>query len=117
MPVYEYRCNKCRRRLSIFVRSFSASAAAPVCEACGGADVTRLISRFTFQTVDRPAFQGGEDDEGFEMHDAEHMANWAKEMTEKVDEDVAPEFERVAKGLETGQFEVRPHQEEPFDVM
>lgn len=116
MPVYEYRCNSCRRRLSVFVRGFSASVS-PVCEACGATEVTRLISKFTFQTVDKPAFPQGEDNEGFEMSDPENMAKWAQEMTGKVDEDVAPEFERVAKGLETGQFEVRPHQEEPFDVM
>ncbi|MFH1485510.1 MAG: zinc ribbon domain-containing protein [Chloroflexota bacterium] len=117
MPIYEFRCNNCRRVLSVFVRSFSASVS-PVCDACGGTDVTRLISKCTFQSVERqPSFSESEDSQGFEMHDPENMARWCKEMTGKVDEDVAPEFERVAKGLETGQFEVRPHQEEPVDVI
>lgn len=115
MPVYEYRCNSCRRRTSVFVRGFSA-AVSPTCDSCGGTDLTRLISKFSFQTAEKGPDFSEEDRANFEMSDPEHMANWAKEMTGKVDEDVAPEFERVAKGLETGQFEVRPHQEGPYDI-
>lgn len=117
MPVYEYRCNSCHRRVSVFVRGFSASVT-PVCDACGSSELTRLISKFAIvQPTAKPSFPETEDSEGFEMSEPENVAKWCKEMSEKVDEDVAPEFERAAKGLETGQFEVRPHEEEPYDVV
>jgi putative FmdB family regulatory protein len=46
MPIYEYRCNDCRKRVSVYWRSFSeVETAQPRCPACGGEDLTRLISR------------------------------------------------------------------------
>jgi putative FmdB family regulatory protein len=46
MPIYEYRCQKCRRRFSIFWRTFSDVDATQVtCKHCGADNVTRLVSR------------------------------------------------------------------------
>ena len=46
MPIYEYRCHDCSRRVSIFWRTFSdADAGTPACPRCGGANLTRLVSR------------------------------------------------------------------------
>ncbi|HET7340432.1 MAG TPA: zinc ribbon domain-containing protein [Methylomirabilota bacterium] len=45
MPIYEYECADCRRRVSLLIRTLSASAA-PACPRCGGAALTRLMSRF-----------------------------------------------------------------------
>ena len=44
MPIYEYRCDDCRRVTSIFVRSAGASVTER-CEHCGSPRVARLISR------------------------------------------------------------------------
>jgi putative FmdB family regulatory protein len=44
MPIYEYRCEACRARLSGLARTIDAPS--PRCTACGGARVTRLRSRF-----------------------------------------------------------------------
>jgi len=48
MPIYEYRCHDCQRRVSIFWRSFSdleGENAVPHCPRCGGTNLTRLVSR------------------------------------------------------------------------
>ena len=45
MPIYEYDCQDCRRRVSLLIRSLS-SPAAPACPRCGGARLTRVMSRF-----------------------------------------------------------------------
>ncbi len=34
MPLYEYRCHNCRRRVTVFVRT-STQGTTPVCEHCG----------------------------------------------------------------------------------
>ncbi len=47
MPVYEYRCNKCKKRSSFFVRSVSDKVAA-VCSACGSTEMERLISAVAY---------------------------------------------------------------------
>lgn len=43
VPVYEFRCNSCNIRKSVFVRSVSQEPA-PVCDNCGGRDLSRLVS-------------------------------------------------------------------------
>jgi putative FmdB family regulatory protein len=45
MPIYEYECADCRRRVSLLIRTFAAATAA-ACPRCGGANLTRLMSRF-----------------------------------------------------------------------
>ncbi len=44
MPIYEYRCNDCRKKVSVFFRSFS-TVADPKCPLCGGSNLDRLFSR------------------------------------------------------------------------
>jgi len=45
MPIYEYECHDCRRRVSLLVRSLS-SAEPPACPRCGSTALSRLMSRF-----------------------------------------------------------------------
>ncbi len=71
MPIYEYRCAGCKRRVSIFFPSISAAdsrtAAGEVhCPHCGSADLTRLMSRA--YTIRGGTSSSGE---GFGDHDYE----------------------------------------------
>ena len=45
MPIYEFRCRSCGKRLSVLTRSV-AERVEPACPACGGRDLDRLVSRF-----------------------------------------------------------------------
>ena len=47
MPVYEYRCNGCGARQSRLVFSWTP-ADAIACNGCDSADLTRLVSGFSF---------------------------------------------------------------------
>ncbi|MFN8532658.1 MAG: zinc ribbon domain-containing protein [Dehalococcoidia bacterium] len=44
MPIYEFRCNGCHKRVEIFTRSVGQSFE-PVCDGCGSTDLRRMISR------------------------------------------------------------------------
>ncbi|NQT48140.1 MAG: zinc ribbon domain-containing protein [Chloroflexi bacterium] len=55
MPIYEYRCNECRRKVSIFVRGFSGTPEV-VCDRCGGKDLTRLFSTFARVKTDKDVY-------------------------------------------------------------
>ncbi len=46
MPIYEYECHDCRRRVSLLVRRLSSSET-PACPRCGSTALSRLMSRFT----------------------------------------------------------------------
>ena len=52
MPVYEYRCQKCKRLVTIFRRSFSETPPR-CCPYCGGENLTRLISQVAIVKSER----------------------------------------------------------------
>src|SRR6266852_3821841 len=46
MPIYEYRCANCHRKVSIFWRSFSAvDESKALCSFCGSSKLSRIASR------------------------------------------------------------------------
>lgn len=45
MPIYEYICNSCNKKVSIFHRTFS-DLAELICPSCGSKDLKRIISGF-----------------------------------------------------------------------
>ena len=44
MPIYEYRCNGCERRVSLLVRGFT-DPLSKACPRCGSPELDRLMSR------------------------------------------------------------------------
>jgi putative FmdB family regulatory protein len=45
MPIYEYICSSCNKKVTVFLRTASA-AADPHCPLCGGSGLSRIISSF-----------------------------------------------------------------------
>lgn len=48
MPIYEYQCRRCGHTFEKLVRSTAGSTAVP-CDACGAAEVEKLVSSFAFR--------------------------------------------------------------------
>ncbi len=106
MPIYEYRCNSCRKRMSIFQRQVDSPAAA-VCPNCGGSDLTRLISRFAVVHSEDQVLDSLEDEamfSGVDENDPKSVAAWARKMQTKVGEDTEPEFEEMLDRMEAGEM-------------
>ncbi|MBI2526883.1 MAG: zinc ribbon domain-containing protein [Candidatus Rokubacteria bacterium] len=109
MPIYEYECHGCRRRVSLLVLSPS-TAAPPICPRCGSAQLSRLMSRFaTVKSEDArldsladPA-QYGDLDENDPRSVARFMKRMGQEMGEDMGEDVEAAMEEaIAEGDEGG---------------
>ena len=45
MPIYEFRCNSCQGKSSVFVKSITSPIDA-ACPSCGSRDLVRLVSLF-----------------------------------------------------------------------
>ena len=128
MPIYEYRCGDCHRRVSLFFHSISlaeAQQAEARCPRCGGAHLQRLISHFSvIRSGDRPAAAepdegpasgdmdaggggeyGGDDDMlgGLDQEDPRSIARWARQMQAESGEDLGPEFNRALGRIEAGE--------------
>ncbi len=113
MPIYEYRCADCRRRVSVFFRSLGA-VTDPTCPNCGGANLTRLMSRVavhrgTARDGDDDTFDGDGDDEfggmldGLDENDPRAMAGAMRRMSEEMGEPLEPEMEEALGRLERGE--------------
>ncbi len=60
MPIYEYRCEECKKRATVLVASYASPD--PACPHCGKHALRRLVS--TFATVSSGESDGADDDFG-----------------------------------------------------
>ncbi|MBN1657980.1 MAG: zinc ribbon domain-containing protein [Anaerolineae bacterium] len=106
MPIYEYRCADCRRRVSIFYRSFDAIPAEPACPRCGGSHLRRLISRVSLVRSEDSRIDDLSDPsmlDDLDENDPRSLARWMRKMGDEVGEEMPPEFDEVIGRLESGQ--------------
>jgi putative FmdB family regulatory protein len=106
MPIYEYRCNGCNRRVSVFQRQITAPMSA-VCPNCGGSDLRRLVSRFAVVRNEDQMLDSLDDDSllsGVDENDPRSVAAWARKMQSKMGEEVEPEFEEMIDRMEAGEM-------------
>jgi putative FmdB family regulatory protein len=93
MPIYEYKCQKCKAESSVWFRSFAAAASeTPVCTICGSKRLKRLLSAparlYAGQgpagTASTPP--GGENPQALAqaMHEAAHGRDMGSEFNEVV---------------------------------
>lgn len=113
MPIYEYRCADCARKVSVFFRSFSA-VTEPTCPRCGGARLTRLISRVAVHRGGGDAGnfgeggEGGDGDfdrylDGIDENDPRSVARAMRRMSEEMGEPIEPEMQEALTRMEAGE--------------
>ncbi len=109
MPIYEYRCSNCRRKFSMFWRTYEAAQAGMArCRHCDSADVTRLVSRVR---VVRSSDSLGDDfdpsDFGdLDENDPKSLGRFMRRMMQEAGDEageLGSEFEEVVDRLEAGQ--------------
>ena len=107
MPVYEYRCHDCKRRVSIFWRTFSdVDTESITCPRCSGTNLTRLISRVRMVRSEESHLDDLSDPSGFpdlDENDPKSLGRWMRKMSAETGEDLGPEFNEVVGRLEAGE--------------
>jgi putative FmdB family regulatory protein len=103
MPIYEYRCQDCGKRPSIFFKSLTAVEESPACPLCGGRHLTRLISR-TAQVLSEDSRldrMSDSDLSGVDENDPKSMARWAKKMGQQMGGDeLGEDFDQVLSEMD-----------------
>ena len=106
MPVYEYRCNNCQRKVTFFVRSFTGGGDAP-CPHCGSHDLTRLISTFAIVKSDMSIYEDILSDtdlvRGLEANDPASLAKWTRKMEGAMGGGTGPEYDDMLEQMERGE--------------
>ena len=107
MPIYEYRCHNCKRRVSVFWRTITESEKGQaICPRCGSADMTRLVSRVRvirseesrLENLSDPGFMAGLDES-----DPRSVGRMMRRMADEMGEDMGPEFDEAVGRLEAGE--------------
>lgn len=107
MPIYEYRCQECHRRVSIFWRTFSeAETEIARCPRCGSTSLTRLASRVRLVRSEDSQLEDLSDEASLgdvDENDPRSVGRWMRKMSREMGEDLGPELEEVVDRLEAGQ--------------
>lgn len=105
MPIYEYRCGGCGRRVQIFFRSFSAAENAS-CPQCHSSDLARLPSRVAAVRSESSTGDFLGDPSSFssiDYNDPRSIAEWAKKMGQATGVDMDGDYEDMIEQLEHGE--------------
>ena len=107
MPIHEYRCHNCKRRVSIFWRTFTeAEEGAPVCPRCDSTNLTRLVSRVRVIRSEESRLDDLADPSSFpdfDESDPKSLGRWMRKMGAEMGEELEPEFDEVVGRLEAGE--------------
>lgn len=105
MPNYDYRCNTCCKRFSVFL-SYQEYGIKPVkCTFCQSSNVSRLINRVRFARSlegELDNLADSDDLDGLEK-DPKALGRMMREMSRETGEDLGPEFDEVVNRLEKGE--------------
>ena len=104
MPIYEYRCQDCRKRTSVFVRSMTTAVKAR-CEHCDGRKLSRLVSRVTVARSGDPL--DSFDDSmmaDVDENDPRSIARFARRMRDESGEEMGPDFDQAIEQMEAGEM-------------
>ena len=97
MPIYEYECGDCRRRVSLLIRT-QADAALPTCPRCGSAALSRLMSRFASPKSEDARLDALGDSSSFgdlDENDPASVGRLMKKMGREFGDDLGDDFEEA----------------------
>lgn len=107
MPIYEYGCYDCRKRVNVFFRSFSdVETKAALCPRCGGSNLKRLVSKVAVLRSEESRLESLADPSklaGLDENDPKSMARWMRQMGQEMGEDLGSDFHEVVDRLEAGE--------------
>jgi len=118
MPIYEFLCDDCRRRTSVFTRSVSSPVAA-LCEHCGSSNLSRLISRVVhvkgeaqrLAETDPNRLMGYLDGDQ-RLPERGDFAHWARRLSRELGGEMGAKFREMAEKTEADPYSLErmdPH--------
>ena len=107
MPIYEYACLDCRKRVSVFFRTFSdAERGDAHCPLCDGTRLHRLVSRVAVLKSEESRLDDLADPSlmsGLEDEDRRALAGFMRRMSAETGEPLDAEMTEMVERLESGE--------------
>jgi putative FmdB family regulatory protein len=92
MPIFEYVCTKCGRKMSFLV--LSPDTFKPLCKSCKSPELEQLFSRFAMPKSEEKRLESLADPStfsGLDENDPGSVARWMKKMGKEMGEDLGGE--------------------------
>ena len=106
MPLYDYRCSDCRRRVSVYQSYSDYGKVQPACPNCGGSRLERVLSRVRFARSEESRLDALSDPSAWgdvDENDPRSMAKMMRRMGGELGEEIGPEFNETVDRLEAGE--------------
>jgi len=105
VPIYEFICRNCHRRLSFLVRDISAPFV-PKCSSCGSINLSRAVSGFAYhkplKTVweegGKPTMHPGED----YYKDPRNIGRWAEKKFQDMGQELPSQIQKKIQAAREG---------------
>jgi putative FmdB family regulatory protein len=109
MPLYEYRCTSCKKRVTILTLRASEAVDA-VCDRCGKRTLERLMSRFAMGRSEESRLESLSDPSnlsGLDENDPASVARWMKKMSREMGDEVGggSDVDEMADEMASGSLE------------
>lgn len=107
MPIYQYNCADCKKKVDVFFRSISAAETKPaICPDCGGQQLERVMSAFARRrsTMERlEQVDHVRDAARLQQNDPSSFAHWAKQAGKEWDEELGTDWGELAERVWAGE--------------
>lgn len=106
MPIYEYNCNDCNRKVRLFLSYAEFDSTEPSCSYCGSLDLKRKISRVALTKSEESRLDSLDPDrmlDGVDENDPRSLGRFMRKMSQEMGEDLGDEFGEVVERLEKGE--------------
>src|SRR6185295_2947349 len=105
MPLYEYRCTSCKKRVTILTLRASEAVDA-VCDRCGARTLERLMSRFAMGRSEEARLDALADPSNLsdlDENDPASAARWMKRMSREMGDEVGgSDIDEMAEEMAAG---------------
>jgi len=101
MPIYEYICNQCRKKLSFLV--LNRDTFSPQCNKCHSTDLRRIMSRFRSLESEEKRMEKLADPSkwsGLDENDPKTLVKFMKKMGKEMGEEAGEDFDQLIEEAE-----------------
>ena len=106
MPVYEFRCQDCRRPVRLVLSFAEYDTAVPTCPHCKSQNLKRRIGRIALaksEDARLDAMMDGSALAGLDEDDPRAIGQFMRKMSKEMGEDLGDEFDEIVDRLESGE--------------
>jgi len=114
MPIYEYRCRDCGKRLNFLVLHTGKSFE-PRCNRCGSANLTRMWSRFAAVRSEESRLESLADPSKWgdlDENDPKSVVRFMKKMGQEFGDELGEDFDQMIEEAEEEAYRAKEKGEE-----